>query len=958
MLSLQALQQQTTIMRERLGPYEILAPLGAGGMGEVYRARDRRLDRIVAIKVLSAATSLRPEARLRFEREARAVASLNHPHICALHDIGHDDGVDFLVMQYLEGETLASRLTRGALSISDAIRYGIDIAEAIDAAHRRGITHRDLKPSNIMLTKTGAVLLDFGLAKLRELPMPGSAATTDLTRDGVILGTVRYMAPEVLDGKEADARSDLFSFGAVVYEMVTGRRAFEGDSEARVISAIMAVDPPPMTSLRPDAPPALEAAVRTCLAKDPDDRWQDARDLVRQLQWIAESRPYPSSSVTPIPLAGSRVVVGRRWLAGAAIGGGVLALAVWSIQGARPWLVPEADRAEHGTMTALVTWPDMEENSRISPDGGWVSFLSNRGGEPRIWIRNLERGEPRQIAAPAGTITSHVWSPDSREIAYTIRAGDELFLQVIPAHVSGTPRIQIPLTRPATLIRWIGPHVYASWLGQESLYRVDLDSRSVIDLVTAWDPRLTFPRHFDVSADARRIVFAATREGQIDLWVANVDGRAATPLTQDAFADVYPIWGDAKGTSVFFQSDRGGQLDIWHLAIADGKLRQVTVSPEEEMPHDVAANGGILTYGQKTETAELWSLEAGGDRGHVYTDALRAFWPSLSRDGARIAFQRRKPTLGGGFPHFEAEIFVGRRDRGRIESALALGDGFFPRLSPDGRWLAYLASSRKGRAYTSLLAQDLVTQRNIHLTDRFQAAAFRESPFDWTAINVTWAPVGTDLYFVERLDSDVRQIRRFRAAEDDRVDTVVTGAKPGEVLRDLWLTPDGRRLAYVRYRDGVSVVQERDLTVGADRPLMVYPHQRSGSLLVKGWLPPEPCLVVLTGRPDRDATQHLEVQQVCPDRVPRTLGVVERGYAQTARLDAARRLLYLTTREGEAPNIVAWSLTDGTSRRVTDNALPAVTFSALEALPSGTLMWTRQELKYDIWTLRFSQTGR
>lgn len=332
MLTLQVPQQKSMTMRGRLGPYEILAPLGAGGMGEVYRARDTRLDRMVAIKVLTAPSSVRPEARLRFEREARAIAALNHPHICALHDIGSEDGVDFLVMQYLEGQTLAARLAKGRLTVDEAMRYAIDIAEAIDAAHRRGITHRDLKPSNVMLTRTGAVLLDFGLAKLRDSGGSSLAdrSTTELTRAGVIIGTVRYMAPEVLDGKEADARSDLFSFGAVAYEMLTGRRAFEGDTEARVIASILSEDPPPIASLTPEVPVDVQSAIETCLKKDPDERWQDARDLVRQLHWIAEGRlrtPTPGSLRAVRPVRWPAVRISRRavrWIAVA----GVLAIAI------------------------------------------------------------------------------------------------------------------------------------------------------------------------------------------------------------------------------------------------------------------------------------------------------------------------------------------------------------------------------------------------------------------------------------------------------------------------------------------------------------------------------------------------------------------------------------------------------------------------------------------------------
>src|SRR6202171_5742239 len=278
----------------RFGPYEILSAIGAGGMGEVYRARDTRLDRIVAIKVLPAQLADRSELRERFEREARVVASLNHPHICTLHDIGQHDGIDYLVMEYLEGETLAQRLLKGSLPLEQVLQYAIEITDALDKAHRKGVTHRDLKPGNIILTKSGTKLLDFGLAKLKQEVAPANVqlsqlptANEPLTAQGMIVGTLQYMAPEQLEGKEVDARTDIFAFGAVVYEMATGRRAFEGKSQASVIARILEADPPPISSLQPMTPPALDRVVKRCLAKEPDERWQSANDLANELKWIA-----------------------------------------------------------------------------------------------------------------------------------------------------------------------------------------------------------------------------------------------------------------------------------------------------------------------------------------------------------------------------------------------------------------------------------------------------------------------------------------------------------------------------------------------------------------------------------------------------------------------------------------------------------------------------------------------
>ncbi|HEY4581053.1 MAG TPA: serine/threonine-protein kinase, partial [Candidatus Acidoferrales bacterium] len=281
----------------KLGPHEILSLIGAGGMGEVYKARDTRLERIVAIKVLPAHLADNPDLRERFEREAKTIASLNHPHICTLYDIGRQDGIDYLVMEFLEGETLSMRLLKGPLPLEQVLQYSIEIADALDKAHRKSVTHRDIKPGNIMLIKSGTKLLDFGLAKLKQAAAPAipisqlpTAGKDSLTVHGAILGTLQYMAPEQVEGKtdELDGRTDIFAFGAVLYEMATGKKAFEGKTSASVMAKILESNPPSMSSLQPMTPPALDRIVKRCIAKDPDERWQSATDLTNELQWTAE----------------------------------------------------------------------------------------------------------------------------------------------------------------------------------------------------------------------------------------------------------------------------------------------------------------------------------------------------------------------------------------------------------------------------------------------------------------------------------------------------------------------------------------------------------------------------------------------------------------------------------------------------------------------------------------------
>src|SRR5208282_5047614 len=308
----------------KLGPYEIRSALGAGGMGEVYSALDTRLDRQVAIKVLAGHLSSSPELKQRLEREARAISALNHPSICQLYDIGSQDGIDFLVMEFLEGETLADRLRKGALPMSDILKIGIAIADALAVAHRQGIVHRDLKPGNIMLTKSGAKLMDFGLAKPQGLPAaaPGASAApsftaaptvsgptplSPLTAVGSVVGTIQYMSPEQIEGREADARSDIFAFGAVLYEMATGNRPFQGKSQISVASSILEKDPEPLSTIKPETPPAFEHIVTVCLQKSPEERFQTANDIKLELQWIASGKSSAAafaSPVTPPPSLG------------------------------------------------------------------------------------------------------------------------------------------------------------------------------------------------------------------------------------------------------------------------------------------------------------------------------------------------------------------------------------------------------------------------------------------------------------------------------------------------------------------------------------------------------------------------------------------------------------------------------------------------------------------------------
>ena len=446
----------------RLGPYETLEPIGAGGMGEVYRARDTRLDRIVAIKVLAPGLAKDVTSRERFEREAKTISSLNHPNICVLHDIGREKpagtdepAVDFLVMEYLEGETLSARLARKRMTVDEALAVAIPVAAALDCAHRQGVIHRDLKPGNVMLAKGGVKLLDFGLARLAQTggdkkdsvghgmvslaDLSQPTISSPLTVKGTILGTLQYMAPEQIEGKDVDARADIFAFGGMLYEMLTAKRPFEGKSQASVIGAILDHQPPPVSTLQPVSPPIVDEIVGRCLEKNPDDRWQTARDLKRQLEWIAKSPN--SATLTMVAGAAPRrpkigLAIAAAMLAGAAVATGVVAWALWP----RPAAPPIRTRF-------AVPLPEGQQFTRagrhvlaLSPDGTRLVYVANQ----QLYLRSMHELTAAPISGTEKSDPSEpIFSPDGEWIAFYSNNS----LKKVPVS-GGTPLTLAPVQNP------------------------------------------------------------------------------------------------------------------------------------------------------------------------------------------------------------------------------------------------------------------------------------------------------------------------------------------------------------------------------------------------------------------------------------------------------------------------------------------------------------------------------
>jgi hypothetical protein len=549
-----------------LGPYRILEKLGEGGMGEVYKARDTRLDRTVAIKVLPAEFAVDPDRRARFEREARAISQLSHPHICSLFDIGEampsafrptpsaefptpvPSSVSFLVMEHLEGETLATRLDRGPLPLAEALRIGSEMASALDSAHRHGIVHRDIKPANIMLTKGGTKLMDFGLARPVALTAeagPVSDSPTirrPLTGEGTIVGTLQYMAPEQLEGKEADARTDLWALGCVLYEMATGKHAFAGTSQASLIVAIMERQPPPITEAQPLSPPALERIVKRCLAKDPDERFQSARDLGFDLEGVSTAGGLTDAGAPPPSMvaAGGR---GARRLGARVTAGVVLAVALFATGFFLATQLTVSRSLEPALARFAVTVPPGNTivtdaaAGAISPDGSRLVFtVMDQAGTPRLWIRSLDALEARPLPGTEKAIIPF-WSPDSRFVAFF---ADGKLRRVSVA--GGSPEVicDAPDGRGGTWNK-DGVIVFAPQISGP-LFRVSANGGEVAEVARPDSDRhetgLRFPSFLP---DGKHFLYVAqpSRKGGFEVYVGSLDSKEHSRLMTSDWAPVY-----------------------------------------------------------------------------------------------------------------------------------------------------------------------------------------------------------------------------------------------------------------------------------------------------------------------------------------------------------------------------------------------------------------------------------
>jgi len=789
----------------RLGPYEIQSAIGAGGMGEVYKARDTRLDRTVAIKVLPPDVSGDPERRARFEREAKTIAGLNHPHICTLHDVGEHEGSTFLVMEHIVGETLAARLSKGALPPEQALTVATEIAEALSAAHRQGVIHRDLKPANVMLTKAGAKLLDFGLAKLAghgEQPAASmmTAAPTQagtLTGQGVIVGTLQYMAPEQLEGKPPDARTDLWALGAILYEMLTGKRAFEGESAVSVMSAIMEREPAPIASLQPLTPPALDRLVRRCLAKSPEDRPDTAHDVADELRWIQESK------------AGRTVAVGSRrtrvmlvLFAGLAIGGAVGAAATWLLRPNEPGSPPTRatiDIRPADALSGVNRWEVLMHGrpSRtaiaLSPDGRLLVFGGSTQTRHVLYSRPLDRDEASPLEGTEGG-DMPFFSPDGRFVGFWADG----ILRKVPA--AGGPPLEICKTSQPSGASW-GADGQVVFAAGTRLWRVP-EGGGVARELTTPDPAAGERAHHlpFVLPDGKGVLYTAvcTRDAS---GLRGMVLEAATGKPKKLLESAADLRYVPTGHLLFV---RQGKLRVVpfdlaalrvtgsEVAVADDVMQALNggIGTVETTAAQVSVAGGVLAYVRGGVVPDRrYSIGTVDMRGTIHPfpsdpEPHSYIAPQLSPDGARVVMANGS-TLASG-------LWVYDLRRGFLSQPVVGFQATFPVWTPDGRSIVF-AGAEKG-----LLNLFRVPADGMSIPERLTQSIHEQRP-------ACWGASGAELVFLELRPGSNNDILAMPVAEPGKA-RVLVGSRFNETFPAV--SPDGQWLAYtsdVSGRDEVYV---------------------------------------------------------------------------------------------------------------------------------------------------------
>ncbi|MBA4122917.1 MAG: serine/threonine-protein kinase [Acidobacteria bacterium] len=956
---------------QNLGRYEIIRQIGAGGMGEVYLAQDTRLNRKVALKVLSAELTNNKMLLARFEQEARSASALNHPNIITIHEIGKDRDIHFIATEFIKGITLRQQIGGRHLETAKALDVAMQIASALAVAHEAGIVHRDIKPENVMLREDGLVkVLDFGLAKLSEEkitdPFVSSEALTPTqvqTNPGMVMGTVAYMSPEQARGLPVDARTDIFSLGVVFYEMLTGTQPFAGETTSDVIAAILRSEPQPLSIHVPNASVELEHIVKKALGKDREERYQVVKDLLLDLKILQRESNYTaeissaesisnaeeSAAKTQIvmPLKTENFLPKNNWLWFA-----LPALVLLVIVSANYlWPPGEAEKIFLGSLDSspIRSWNsefgegDLSR-ARFSPDGKFIAYGASKNGKKAISLIQIGGGEPLLHKQEDSDDWSPIFSPDGGKIAYCSERVTQSGIWEIPV-LGGSPVLLAQLdTRCQGLIHWDKEEIIYFEM-TNNLYALNIASKQITQL-TYLDTSQLGQRDFNFAPNEKRIVYADRKDGQSDLWIADKNGGNPKRLTNDAVEDSRPVW-HADGKRIIYSSDHNGVKQIWLAFLDRRRPVQMITSDFDSYVADVSSDGTKILYETTRDAYHLWGIPLEDRKEFKLTSGIGAeFWQDVAPNGEKIAYQSAcRSSVGGNL--LQCSIWSQKITNSDQKFKMS-ADGFNPRWSPDGSHLAFLRSEAAGN--NSLWITSAAGGDERKLTDGgIVFGGLSLIPFNHLETqDYQWSPDSRSLIYCANRGG-VSNVWKAEAdgTADGADETQLTKNEDKSLLFfNPLFSPDGGRIAWLSMLPGKQRKTNRGIWIfedGAAR--QIYPSESVLGLV--GWSQSGNELIVKSAKGRIATSLPVEVSLfglALDGSAPRSIAKLKETFFQNIQLSPDRKTLAFVTRQDDKDTIQTIPSTGGTAKTLISSNDARVYYSNLAFAPDGkTLYYGKQE---------------
>ena len=955
----------------KIEQYLVISELGMGGMGKIFLAQDTELNRQVAIKILNDTQNKDSDILRRFKQEARAASALNHPNIVTIYEIGKlNETQRFIAMEFVEGETLRNLLKNRKLNLESALDIAIQAVSALSAAHGAGVVHRDIKPENIMRRSDGLVkVLDFGLAKQTNLlsglgDVDPDALTQEyhLTTPGMIMGTAAYMSPEQARGKATDGRTDLWSFGVVLYEMIAGRAPFVGETKSDVMAAILKNDPENIAPHAPDVPVELERIIKKTLAKESADRYQTAQDLLQDLK-IVQNGLNASNKSLGVGLFSSGILVlnqretevlsepafvpqKRRWLW---IGVPALLLLVGFLSVWYAWQTPRVAMDLASLIPSQITsWKsglgeDNSNRARFSPDGKLIAFVAIKNGKNSIWLKQIGGGDAFTRQQDDANDRSPVWSPDGGTIAYFSNRGGRRGIWTTPA-LGGSPALLAPIDGECQLIMWSKDSATIYFDLNQNLYSLEVEGKKITKL-TNFEESTAVRRDISVSPDGKQIVYADRINGKKDLWVADLHGKNPTQITNDDYENSKPVW-HPDGQRIIYNSNRSGIKQIC-LAFLNGQQSvQLTFSDSNNDVSDVSADGTKILYQSTKDDLDLWGVNLNdGKEFQLTSDIGVEFWQDVAPNGEMLVYQAARRTSVG--DKLLNCLILAQKISGENQRTELAADGYSPQWAPDGKQIAFLRiiNGKINLWLTSAIGGDAraLTKSGVLLE------GFTQLPFNRFERNYQWSKDSRSLIYIANRDgfSNLWQVT-IDGTEEKQVTN--NQDKNLRFINPL-ISPDGNKIAWITLFIDDANKRHWSIWMSVDGKISQI-YQSDSVMKLVDWSSSENEVIFKSVESNSELqTLPIDVsilQIAFNGDVPRMLSTIKDGYVYNIQLSPDRKTVAFAARQNGNSVIQTMPLMGGTAKTLVSSNDTRVYFSNLSFAPDGKTIYYGKQANWQV----------